>query len=228
VKKKKLVITLQKVKKNFPELPSPVLNGIDLEIRKGDRVVLTGKSGSGKTTLLNILTLVDHPTEGKVFWCGDPYPAPTSTRALDMRRLFFGTLYQNPVFIDEMTVLENVALVPRLKGVSKKEARDKARAILSEVGLEERCLVFPYMLSGGEASRAALARALVGEPPFLFADEPTGNLDSETQKNIMELLSSHLERTGAALFLVTHNKNLLQFFTIWYDLREGNLIPKTT
>ncbi|MCI0456096.1 MAG: ABC transporter ATP-binding protein [Gemmataceae bacterium] len=184
------------------------LRGVSLEIRLGERVALLGKSGSGKSTLLNLLGGLDHPTTGRIEIAGRDL-ARLSGRDLARHRLStVGMIFQSFNLIPSRTALENVALPLIFAGRSPAERRAVARKALEGVGLGQRLDHRPTELSGGEQQRVAVARALVNEPLILLADEPTGNLDSATAGEVVDLMLGHIRTRGMTLILVTHDEEL--------------------
>ncbi len=196
--------------KSYGAGPNPVqaLRGVCLEIGRGERVALLGKSGSGKSTLLNVLGGLDRPTSGSVLVAGRDL-ARLSARELARHRLTtVGMIFQSFNLIPTRTALENVELPMIFAGRPPRERRAVARQALEAVGLGERLDHRPAELSGGEHQRVAIARALVNNPEILLADEPTGNLDTGTAQDIVDILTAHLHAHGTTLLLVTHDEEL--------------------
>jgi putative ABC transport system ATP-binding protein len=186
--------------------PVNILRGIDMNVEPGEAVGLVGPSGSGKTSLLMVLAGLERPTSGRVR-LGERDIAPLGEDALArLRRDEIGIVFQSFYLIPTMTAWENVAVPLELAGM--RDARRKAEAALAAVGLSHRLLHRPDQLSGGEQQRVALARAVVARPRLLLADEPTGNLDGETGRAVMELLFALRQSTGATLLLITHDEAL--------------------
>ena len=185
-----------------------VLKGVDLDIERGEMVSIVGHSGVGKSTLLHILGTLDEPTAGTIAY-GDQVMGELSSAALaDFRNRKIGFIFQFHHLLAEFSALDNVMLPALIAGLSRKDAQQRALPLLEAVGLAERRLHKPGELSGGEQQRVAIARALVMEPEVVFADEPTGNLDSRTSGEIHELLGQLNERTQTAFVVVTHNIEL--------------------
>lgn len=183
-----------------------ILQGIDLAIKRGESVAIVGESGSGKTTLLGILAGLDLPTSGRVLLDGAELSALDEERRARVRAERVGFVFQNFQLLDSLTAIENVMLPAELRG--DQDALQQARGFLSRVGLAERATHYPRQLSGGEQQRVAIARAFASRPLLLFADEPTGNLDTRTGARIADLLFEVNEATGATLVLVTHDVKL--------------------
>ena len=185
-----------------------VLRGIDLSIAAGESVSIMGRSGAGKSTFLQILGTLDRPTGGKVWVDGNDVFAMKEKALSSFRGQSVGFVFQFHHLLPEFTTLENAAMPALIARVPKSEAHGRARDMLDRVGLSHRLGHRPGELSGGEQQRVALARALVMRPRLILADEPTGNLDDETGRSIMELLTEVNEQLGAALVVVTHNPSL--------------------
>jgi predicted ABC-type transport system involved in lysophospholipase L1 biosynthesis ATPase subunit len=184
------------------------LRGVSLEVRRGEHVALLGKSGSGKSTLLHILAGLDQPTSGDVWLAGHELSRMTPGDLARYRSKKVGMIFQAFNLILSRTAWQNVELPMIFAGVPPKERREAARDALKAVGLGERLDHRPNELSGGEQQRVAIARALVNRPPLLLADEPTGNLDSDTAGSILDLLTTHLRDHGTTFILVTHDEEL--------------------
>jgi putative ABC transport system ATP-binding protein/lipoprotein-releasing system ATP-binding protein len=184
-----------------------VLRGVSLQVGEGEKVFLCGASGSGKTTLLYILGGLEKPTQGEVFVSGNGLYSSTSTVRARIRNKELGFVFQNYHLLPELTALENVALPALIDG---RASQDRARELLGRVGLGDRLQHLPTELSGGEQQRVALARALVNDPAIILADEPTGNLDAATGKQIMDLLFEIVSESRKTLLVVTHDANLAQ------------------
>ena len=181
------------------------LRGIDVELKKGEMAALVGPSGSGKTTLLNLLSGLDSPSRGAVFLLGRNIDAMTDAEVSMFRRRNMGFIFQYYNLIPQLTVLENVMLPALMINRPKKEARAKAIELIKEVGLERYQNQFPIKLSGGQMQRVTIARAMINDPAVLFADEPTGDLDSETGQVVIDLIRRFAEEKNTAVILVTHD-----------------------
>ena len=199
-----------------------ILKGITLDITEGQSVAIVGPSGSGKTSLLMILAGLERATRGDVQVAGRDFNALGEDQLALARGGDIGIVFQSFHLIPTMTALENVALPLEFAGVA--EAREKARALLSEVGLAARLDHFPAQLSGGEQQRVALARALAPEPKLLLADEPTGNLDGKTGRQIVDLLFGLKRRSDATLVLVTHDERLAKECERTIRMADGRIV----
>lgn len=204
--------------------PVAVLERLDLELRAGQRLVLTGRSGSGKSTLLNLLAGLDRPDAGRIVWhLGGRDHALEQLGEGDrtaLRRRHLGFVFQFFNLVPTLSALENVALMAELNGLDEPEER--ARAGLAAMGLSHRLHAMPETLSGGEQQRTAIARALVHAPSAVLADEPTGNLDRATGDAVFAELGAAIERSGAALVLVTHDLALAADADLHLDLGRGD------
>lgn len=184
----------------------PILQALDLEVQAGDSLAIVGSSGSGKSTLLGLLAGLDLPSAGEVHLAGQRLDALDEDARARLRAERVGFVFQSFQLLDSLTALENVMLPLELEGA--RDARAEASALLARVGLGERLRHYPRQLSGGEQQRVALARAFVPRPSILFADEPTGNLDSRTGNHICDLLFELNRERGTTLVLVTHDERL--------------------
>ena len=200
------MIQLSEAKKIYGKGESAVhaLSGITLTIQKGEFVAITGKSGCGKTTLLNIIGLLDNLTEGNYALSGQDVRHLSDKAKARLRFQTFGYIFQSFNLLSSHTVAENVALPLGYAGVPKQERLARAAEMLRKVGLLDKMKAYPNELSGGQQQRVAIARALINHPPIILADEPTGNLDSRSSAQIMDILAE-LADEGATLLLVTHD-----------------------
>ncbi|MFV0442503.1 MAG: ABC transporter ATP-binding protein [Planctomycetaceae bacterium] len=209
------------------ELSVPVLRGVDVSVGRGELLSVVGQSGSGKSTLLQILGLLDAPNSGEVRLQGKRIDdLPESTRD-ELRNRIFGFVFQSYHLLPELSLLENVLSPLMIRHSAwdywqrRRELRDRAREIISTVGLSHRETHKPRELSGGEMQRTAIARALVGQPEILLADEPTGNLDSQTSREIMTLLQKLNEDRKLTVLLVTHDESVARAGHRIVRLTEG-------
>jgi predicted ABC-type transport system involved in lysophospholipase L1 biosynthesis ATPase subunit len=193
--------------------PVEALRGVSLEVRRGERVALLGKSGSGKSTLLNLLGGLDHASSGGLHVGGHDLDRLSRRELARFRSATVGMIFQSFNLIHSRTSIQNVELPMIFAGRMPRDRQRSARAALESVGLGDRLDHLPSQLSGGENQRVAVARALVNQPEVVLADEPTGNLDSQTARQVMELILDHVQGHGATLVLVTHDEELAQACT---------------
>lgn len=222
----KTLIELRQVTKSFP-LPSgtfQALNKVSINIRKGRLVAITGKSGSGKSTLLNVIAGIDKPTEGSVLVNGVHVEKLSETALATWRGKNIGVVFQFFQLLPTLTILENIMLpMDFCNSYPKKERRERALALLDQVNIREQADKLPSTLSGGQQQRAAIARALANDPPVIIADEPTGNLDSQTATSIFELFAA-LARSGKTVIIVTHEKDFSSYFENVISIADGVIV----
>lgn len=216
------IIHLEEIRKSYflgrQELP--VLKGISLDVFKNDYVALMGPSGSGKSTLMNILGCLDSPTRGKYILNGQDVSRMADDDLATVRNKEIGFVFQQFNLLPRLTALENVALPLIYNGTPRKQRLEKAEFVLSKVKLLDRMLHKPNELSGGQCQRVAIARALVNDPAIILADEPTGNLDSKTSYEIMDILSN-IHADGNTVMLVTHEEDISMFSQRIIRLKDG-------
>jgi putative ABC transport system ATP-binding protein len=200
-----------------------ILRGVSFELQRGEMVALMGPSGSGKSTLLGIVAGLDRPTSGQIVLDGTEISNVPERRLAALRAQKVGMVFQSYNLIPTLTALENVQLPLYVPGRNGHDP-ERARQLLAEVGLEHRLSHRPSQLSGGEQQRVAVARALVAAPPLLVADEPTGNLDSETGHELMTLLLDLRTRLGTTIFIATHNDEVARLADRILRLHDGQLV----
>ena len=199
------------------------LRGIDLAIDRGEFVAITGTSGSGKSTLMNILGCLDYPSRGRYWLDGLDVAAAKPDLLADLRNRRIGFVFQNFNLIPRTSALENAQLPLSYRGLSLKEQRSQAGAALQRVGLAGREHHYPTQLSGGQQQRVAIARALVGSPAILFADEPTGNLDTDSSREIMAILERLNREDGITIIVVTHESDVAAYASRRIVIRDGRI-----
>ncbi len=221
------LIKLEGVTKAFftDDVETHALSGIHLEIKRGDYVAISGPSGCGKSTLLSILGLLDTPTEGTYTLNGQSVADLNLAERARIRNREVGFIFQSFNLIGDLTVFENVELPLTYRGMPASERKTRVTAALERVGMAHRARHLPSQLSGGQQQRVAVARALVGDPAILLADEPTGNLDSRNGEAVMELLSE-LHRGGATICMVTHDPRFARSADCTVQLFDGRVVEE--
>ena len=201
-----------------------VLKNISLELNQGDFISIQGKSGSGKTTLLNIIGLLDTPTTGEIKFDNEIINYADEKIKNMIRNQKIGFVFQFHYLLNEFTALENVLMPTRISGKNEKESMDKAFLLFEELHIAHRIQHKPKELSGGEAQRVAVARALFNSPKIIFADEPSGNLDSVSAKNLHELFFTLREKFNQTFVIVTHNQELAEMADRKLEMKDGRII----
>jgi putative ABC transport system ATP-binding protein len=202
-----------------------VLGPVSFDLAEGEFCAVTGPSGSGKSTFLNLAGFLDTPDEGAIRFAGETVPANARRLRTQLRREKIGMIFQSVFLLPNRSVLENVLFRARYTGIRRASLRGRAEELLAQLGLAERSRQKARLLSGGEAQRAAIARALLTDPALLLADEPTGNLDAESAAEVMRALRDCAAR-GISVLLVTHNPALLQDVDTHIECREGRFSEK--
>jgi putative ABC transport system ATP-binding protein len=222
------LIELSDVKKVFftDEVETHALAGIHLDVRKGEYVAINGPSGCGKSTLLSILGLLDTPTGGRYMLNGRPVESLTAGDRARIRNREIGFIFQAFNLIGDLTVYENVELPLTYRGMGGAERKRRSQEALEKVGMSHRMKHYPSQLSGGQQQRVAVARALVGDPLILLADEPTGNLDSKNGEAVMDLLKS-LHDNGATICMVTHDPRFAKYAERSIHLFDGRVVEES-
>jgi ABC-type lipoprotein export system ATPase subunit len=222
------LITLKNISKTYHlgDIDVPVLKGISLEVARGELVALMGASGSGKSTLMNILGCLDHPTDGEYWLDGREISSISADERALVRNHQFGFVFQNFNLLARTSAVENVMmpLEYAATSLSEGEARKRARDVLCRVGLESRLDHEPSQLSGGQQQRVAIARALINNPPILFADEPTGNLDSRTSEEILSMFQKLNKDEKITIILVTHDATVASHANRVIKIHDGLIV----
>jgi putative ABC transport system ATP-binding protein len=218
------VLRTRRLRKTFDSEGSPVraLRRVDLTVKAGEFVAITGPSGCGKSTLLNLVAGLDSPSDGEIVLAGIPLAAKDENERARLRRAHIGFVFQFFNLLEEMSVLDNVALPAAIAGVPRRQAETRARDLLDLLGLGEKASDAPAVLSGGQRQRLAIARALANEPTLLLADEPTGALDSEGGLEVLELFR-RLHAGGQTILLVTHDQQVAGGAERIVAMRDGRL-----
>lgn len=204
------------------KLQVPVLNHVNLQVEQGEYIAIMGPSGSGKTTLMNLIGCLDVPTSGRCVLNGEDLSGLSSRRMADIRNRVLGFVFQQADLLPGLSALDNVALPLLYRGVKKKERRAKATEMLKKVGLSDRMEFHSNQLSGGQCQRVAIARAIVGGPQLLLADEPTGALDSQSGRQVMDLFRQ-LNQEGITIITITHSMEVAQEADKIFYIRDGIL-----
>ena len=222
------IISLMKIEKQYKTkyTKTNALKGIDLDIGKNEMVAITGPSGCGKSTLLNIIGLIDKPTGGNYLFQGKDTGNIKDKEAAVIRNQKIGFIYQYFALIKEFNVIDNIMLPFNVRSMSRKQKKERAEKYLREVGLLETAKKHPYELSGGQQQRIAISRALAQETDILLADEPTGNLDQDTGKDIMNLLVN-INKSGKTVIVVTHDEDVVAYCKRRIAMKDGHIISDT-
>lgn len=218
------IITCRDIFKDYArgKLTVPVLKHVTFTVQQGEYIAIMGPSGSGKTTLMNIIGCLDVPTSGTFLLDGEEISGLSENRMAEIRNKTLGFVFQHADLLPELTALDNVALPLLYRGVRKKERRARAAEVLEKVGLGDRMEFYPNQMSGGQCQRVAIARAIVGNPKLLLADEPTGALDSQSGKNIMQLFRQ-LNQEGITIITITHAAEVAQEADKCFHIYDGEL-----
>ncbi|MBT1178078.1 ABC transporter ATP-binding protein [Bifidobacterium callimiconis] len=223
------IIEVRNLRKEYPVGDEVVvaLERVNLRIPKGQICCIFGESGSGKSTLLNQLAGMEKPTRGGVMIGGVPISKLEEHELAEFRQKHLGFVFQSYNLLPNLTAVENVAMPLMFRGVPKAQREAAARAMLKRVGLERRMKHFPYQMSGGQQQRVGIARAFVAKPQVVFADEPTGNLDSKTKTDVMEMMCSFARRLDQTIVLVSHDGNMASYADRIVTLLDGRIIADT-
>lgn len=223
------ILSARGIKKGYEKdgIKISVLNGIDLDIEQQDFITIMGPSGAGKSTLLHILGTIDHPTEGEIFYRKKNIHEYTEQEQSTFRNEKIGFVFQFYHLLQDFTVLENIMIPLWIKRAKPSEAKASAEEFMEIMGLQHRRSHRPGELSGGEQQRVAIARALINRPELILADEPTGNLDRKTGKEVLDYMLSVHQKIGSALVLVTHDPEIGCIGTRRLKMVDGELFPAT-
>lgn len=217
------MIQVRDLKRSFGNPATHVIKGLNFDIQSGDFVTIWGRSGSGKTTLLYLISTLDRPTSGDIKIDDVDVTQLNSKELHDFRNQKIGFIFQFHYLLPELTALENV-LLPAFRNQKQKEYKDKAEQLLTAVGLQDKLRRLPSQLSGGEQQRVAIARSLILDPKYIFADEPTGSLDSANGEIVMQLLIEAHEKLKTTIVLVTHEKEYARLAKSAIYLKDGHIV----
>ena len=224
------IILLENIQKTYliGDIKVPVLKGVSLTVARGELVALMGASGSGKSTLMNILGCLDRPDSGRYWLDGEETSRLTADQRAMVRNRKLGFVFQSFNLLPRTSALDNVAmpLTYTAGHLSEREARRRAAQMLARVGLQERMDHEPSQLSGGQQQRVAIARALINQPPVLFADEPTGNLDSSTSKEVLEMFRELNQKEGITIIMVTHDAYVAAYAQRTIRIHDGLIVDR--
>ena len=223
-----MILELQHIYKNYDQdkLVVPVLKDVSLQVEEGEYVAIMGPSGSGKTTLMNIVGCLDLPTSGTYILDGRPVSELKEKELTKVRRNTIGFVFQNFQLMPRESALDNVCLPLVYAGISKKDRKQMGMEALEKVGLADRADFKPTQLSGGQKQRVAIARALVSSPAIILADEPTGNLDSKTELEVMALLKKCVKDFNQTLVMITHDETIAQMADVVVVIEDGKVVKK--
>lgn len=203
-----------------------VLNNVSLEIYEGDFIAIMGPSGAGKSTLLNLLSTIDKPTHGSIFMEGVDITKIKNDKLSNIRKKHIGFIFQDYNLLDNMTLMDNIALPLSINGKNPKQIVEKVKQLADLFGIKEHLEKYPYQLSGGQKQRGAAARALISDPDIVFADEPTGALDSKSSKELLMSLKKINEQKNATILMVTHDAFSASYAKQVYLLKDGEISCK--
>lgn len=220
------MLTVERLSHSFRNGPeeTPVLHDIDFRVEAGEMVALLGSSGSGKSTLLNLMAGLMKPTSGSIRIAGEPIEKMSENRLAEFRRSHIGFIFQSYELIPHLTVRENVELPLVFQGLPGKQRAALALELLRQVGIGDKAELFPSQLSGGQQQRVSIARSLITKPAIVFADEPTGNLDTKTEKEIIDLLIDLNQQSGITFVIVTHEHEVAARTQRILQLRDGYML----
>ena len=224
------VIRLQDVRKEYVVGDSHIhaLDGVSLTVSPGEFVCISGRSGSGKSTMLNMLAGLEKPTSGEIVILDKHIENMSESARIRFRRQYIGFVFQSYNLMPQYTAVENVELPLILRGIGKRERRKQALAVMEQVGIVSHAEHKPSELSGGQQQRVGIARALITRPPIVFADELTGNLDTKTSAEIMDLLTGLFRESGTTFMLVSHDPDMSQYTDRTIHLLDGKIISEET
>ncbi|HRP90177.1 MAG TPA: ABC transporter ATP-binding protein [Edaphocola sp.] len=220
-----MLLTAINLEKSYKDLT--VLKNVSLSIRKGEFIAIVGPSGAGKSTLLHLLGILEKPDTGSISISGQDLTQMNSNKQAAFRNKHIGFVFQSHHLLPEFTALENVSIPLRIAGIDEKTAEQESEKVLTQLGLADRLQHKPSELSGGEQQRVAIARAIIQKPDIIFADEPTGNLDSQTADEINKIFIQLVEQFQITLIIVTHNEGLAQLAHRILHMKDGAIVAES-
>lgn len=199
------------------------LDSVDLDVEEGEIICLLGPSGSGKSTLLNMMAGLEKPTKGEIWFNKYPVHKMNENKLAEFRRRYIGFVFQQYNLINTLTALENITMPLLFKGISRKERHKEGEKLMGRIGLADRLKHKPTEMSGGQQQRVSIARAFINRPDIIFADEPTGNLDTKTAESMMDMMTGLVREDQKTLIIVTHNNELSHYADRVIHIRDGNI-----
>lgn len=215
---------LKKVYNPYGVHPKVALNGLDFKVEKGDFICIMGASGSGKTTLVNILSTIDEATKGQILFNQKDLLLLSEKEKAKLRKEEIGFIFQNYNLIESLTIKNNILFSPRLNKVNQQTQLERLRELTKMLNIEEIIDKYPSQCSGGQQQRAAIARALINEPKIIFADEPTGNLDSRTSQDVLGLIKISSQNLAQTIVMITHNEETAQMADRIIRIEDGKIV----
>ena len=215
------MISINNITKKFEN--NLVLDGLNLELQKGDFATIVGQSGAGKSTLLNILGLLSSPDKGEYLFENQNTATMSAKQLQEFRSKSVSFVFQNFYLLEELTVMNNICLPLIFEGIDKLEREKMATELAKDLGIEDKLLEYPNTLSGGQTQRVAIARALITAPKLLLADEPTGNLDWDNRQEVAKILTK-INQKGTTIILITHDRDLAKIGNKKFELKNGKLV----
>lgn len=219
-----MALQLKHITKTFGNgaAQTEVLKNINFNVNQGEFIILSGASGSGKSTLLNILGGLLSPTSGDVLYNGE-HLLSNEVDKTSLRLNDIGFIFQSSHLVPYLTVREQLMIVAKEAGIKRKEAKDKAQRLLTEIGLSHRLDVYPHLLSGGEKQRVAIMRAFMNEPKIILADEPTASLDADRATSVVQMIKAHVQTKNMIGIMITHDKRLFEYADIVIEIEDGKI-----
>lgn len=218
------ILKVKDVTKNYNKNQKPSLQKVSFNVKAGEFIGIMGASGSGKTTLLNVLSTIDKPTSGEIYINGVDLRGLSDAASADFRRDYLGFIFQEYFLLDSLTIRENIAVPLTLQKLSPKKIEKLVKSLAERFGIASQLDKYPSELSGGQRQRASAARAIVKKPSILFADEPTGNLDSKASQDVISLMKAMNEHYSQTIVLITHNQEIAQLAGRIIRIEDGKIL----